>query len=200
MATTARLHPLDRLSLGGDPGARRAAPVGQGPGVHDRAGSWVHGLRRREVLAWGFTFAGMLTVGFGWYGISGEANTWRQLPYLLSGGVGGASLVAVGVALLVSSEHGRDRDALELVLDRLDSIEYELVEHATTPVLSQARHPARTREPATAGARARGVRGDDQDGARGQARLPARGPAASRNGTATRVKRGDGRGDGRGAG
>lgn len=167
MATMTRPHPLDSLSPGGDPAGWRA-PTHVDPDT--RRGATAAGdrrPRRREVLAWAFTFAGMLTIGFGWYGISGEANTWRQLPYLLSGGVGGASLVALGVALLVSSEHAHDRDALDVLLDRLDAIEHELVELGGPLVARTARRRVSPAESATADARTRG-------GARGRNGATAR--------------------------
>jgi hypothetical protein len=48
------------------------------------------------------------------------------MPYLASGGVGGAALIAIGITLVVSYEHASDRAALEQLLDRFDSLEARL--------------------------------------------------------------------------
>ncbi len=79
--------------------------------------------------------AGMALIGLGaiaiivaWYGVSGTLDPAEQMPYISSGGFGGAALIAVGVTLLSSFEHSRDRAALEEVLERLDSVEGELTE------------------------------------------------------------------------
>ena len=40
----------------------------------------------------------------GWEGASNTAYTAEQLPYVLSGGIGGALLVALGATLLISAD------------------------------------------------------------------------------------------------
>ena len=73
---------------------------------------------------------GLLVIGIGWYGASGSGgkvagvtDVRAQLPYLLSGGFLGLSLVVVGAALLVVQaarlERARSEALLEARFDRL---------------------------------------------------------------------------------
>lgn len=66
---------------------------------------------------------GIVSVVVAWFGISGTLDPGKQMPYFVSGGLGGALAVAIGVALFVADEHARDRDALADLLDRLDAID-----------------------------------------------------------------------------
>lgn len=77
--------------------------------------------------------AGGALVGLGfiativaWYGVSGTLDPGEQMPYISSGGFGGAALIALGVTLLVGFEHARDRAALRDVLDELDAVRADL--------------------------------------------------------------------------
>ena len=73
---------------------------------------------------------GLLAIGLGWYGASGSGgkvdgvtDVRAQLPYLLSGGFLGLSLVVVGAALMVVQaarlERARNEALLEARFDRL---------------------------------------------------------------------------------
>ena len=66
----------------------------------------------------------MLTVG--WIGISGTKQTYQQLSYFLSGGLGGAAMVIIGATVLVTYEHYTDRQALARIDDRLAGLESRL--------------------------------------------------------------------------
>jgi hypothetical protein len=70
--------------------------------------------------------AGVVAVFVGWFGVSGTLDPGKQIPYVVSGGIGGAALIAVGMTLFLSLEHARDRVALEDVLSRLDALEGRL--------------------------------------------------------------------------
>lgn len=43
--------------------------------------------------------AGFAVIGMGWWGASGTKNVYEEIPYVISGGIFGASLVMVGAAL-----------------------------------------------------------------------------------------------------
>ena len=77
----------------------------------------------RQALGGGLIALGVIAIIIAWYGVSGTLDPGRQMPYLASGGVGGGALVVLGVTLLVSFEHARDRGALEAVLGRLDELD-----------------------------------------------------------------------------
>ncbi|MFL6238730.1 MAG: hypothetical protein ACJ735_04445 [Actinomycetes bacterium] len=78
---------------------------------------------------------GLLAIGLGWNGAAGRGSQVKvtrtdgtttyvtdnraQIPWLLSGGFLGLSLVVVGSALLVSQSHRQDRARLEAKLDEV---------------------------------------------------------------------------------
>lgn len=69
--------------------------------------------------AWGCVALGALLLVVGWYGMSGKALAEQQLPYLLSGGLGGLFLLGLGSALLLSADlrdEWRKLDAIEEAL------------------------------------------------------------------------------------
>lgn len=86
----------------------------------------------RQALAGALLVGGLVAILVAWYGISGTLDPGEQMPYLISGGVGGVALIAFGVTLLVAYEHARDRAALERLLDRIDQLEQRLDERADT--------------------------------------------------------------------
>lgn len=69
--------------------------------------------------AWGCVALGALLLVVGWYGMSDKALAEQQLPYLLSGGLGGLFLLGLGSALLLSADlrdEWRKLDAIEEAL------------------------------------------------------------------------------------
>ncbi|MFZ6003225.1 MAG: hypothetical protein ACOYXM_04760 [Actinomycetota bacterium] len=80
----------------------------------------------RQSLGGGLVAVGAVAIIIAWWGISGTLDPGKQMPYLGSGGIGGAALIALGVTLLISYEHVRDRAALAEVLDRLEALEARL--------------------------------------------------------------------------
>lgn len=57
-----------------------------------------------RVLAVTLVVAGVVALVVGWVGISGELYTVRQLPYLVSGGLGGLFLLGLGIGLWLSAD------------------------------------------------------------------------------------------------
>ena len=47
---------------------------------------------------------GLLALLFGWIGMSGAVLTYEQLPYILSGGLFGLSMIMVGTGLWLSAD------------------------------------------------------------------------------------------------
>jgi hypothetical protein len=79
-----------------------------------------------RALAVVLTIAGAVALIIGWFGVSREALAALQIPYIVSGGLGGIFLMGLGAALWLSADlrdewHKLDRieDALERGLDRL---------------------------------------------------------------------------------
>ena len=79
-----------------------------------------------RILGWSAVGAAVLALLLGYRGVSESLSTGRQLAYLISGGVGGLMLVAVGVTLLLSADL---RDEWR----KLDQIEEALRQVAATP-------------------------------------------------------------------
>lgn len=75
----------------------------------------------RPYAGWIFYGFGALFVIIGYFGISGEAEVAKQLPYLISGGIGGVLLAILGGYLL-------GIDALRTDSGRLDRIERQIEE------------------------------------------------------------------------
>ena len=57
-----------------------------------------------RALAVALVAAGVLALVVGWTGISDEVFAARQLPYLLSGGIGGLFLLGAGATLWLSAD------------------------------------------------------------------------------------------------
>lgn len=113
-ATTSRRAATDPAT------AARRVPVRS-----STAGS-LQSLDWRQAVGGALVVLGMLGIVVAWFGVSGTLDPGEQMPYISSGGFGGAALIAVGVTLLISFEHTRDRDALAQVLDELDELRHRL--------------------------------------------------------------------------
>ena len=69
-----------------------------------------------QALGIALCLVGFAIVSFGWWKISKESIVALQIPYLISGGIGGALVVGIGGVLLVSHD-------LRLDTRRLDEME-----------------------------------------------------------------------------
>ena len=73
-------------------------------------------------LALAFIALGLLAILFGWNGAAGNIAVAAQLPYIVSGGLIGVSLVIVGAALMITQNAREDRQRLEgLLLQLVDA-------------------------------------------------------------------------------
>lgn len=62
---------------------------------------------------------GLIAIGIGWNGAAGQFTLLGQIPYILSGGLIGISLVILGAAMLIVQGAREDRARLEAKLDML---------------------------------------------------------------------------------
>jgi hypothetical protein len=76
----------------------------------------------RPWAGWGFVALGALLVLLGYFGVSREAIVEKQLPYVVSGGIGGLLLCILGAYFLATEELRRDSGRL----DRLEQMVQEL--------------------------------------------------------------------------
>lgn len=94
--------------------------------------------RLQPALAWGLVGLGVLLLVLGWYGVSGEALTAKQLPYLVSGGLGGVALIVLAAALLMTQDARRQLDRLDRVEQRVTTLYDLLVEELVPAALADA--------------------------------------------------------------
>ncbi len=118
---------------------------------------WVSGAVRPYV-GWILIGLGALVMLIGYFGVSREAIPAKQIPYLVSGGIGGVFLAVIGAYFLATQELRRDSGRL----DRLEQMVEEL-------------HGALLRRPdAPAVTRSSEERGEGSNGTNGAVHAPAR--------------------------
>jgi hypothetical protein len=105
-----------------------------GPPAAGYGRSQVGSMDARQVIAIALIALGMIGVLVAWFGISGTLDPGEQMPYLASGGIGGAALIAIGVTVYISWEHVQDRAALSVLLERLEEVESTLRELSSPTV------------------------------------------------------------------
>jgi hypothetical protein len=66
-------------------------------------GKWLR-LQWDRSLAWAFVAVGAIVLIVGWVGVSGSPYAAGQLPYIISGGIGGIFLLGVGATLWLSAD------------------------------------------------------------------------------------------------
>jgi hypothetical protein len=85
---------------------------------------WV-GKATRPVVGWILVAAGAVMIIVGYVGVANEVLVAKQLPYLISGGILGVAVVAVGVMFIATEQlrHDADRiDRLERLVDDLHRV------------------------------------------------------------------------------
>jgi hypothetical protein len=80
----------------------------------------------RQAVGVALIAAGLISLLIGYVGISGTKDTYDQLTYFLSNGIGGAAAIIVGSTVLVIREHVADRQAMAQLDERLSSIDRRL--------------------------------------------------------------------------
>jgi hypothetical protein len=72
-----------------------------------------------RAAAWAAVLVGALVLFFGWQGASRTEYPAEQLPYIISGGIGGALVVALGATLLISADLRDEWQKLDRIERRL---------------------------------------------------------------------------------
>jgi hypothetical protein len=72
--------------------------------------------------AWACVAAGAVALLLGWVGVSGSGYAAAQLPYIISGGVGGAFLLGLGAMLWISADLRDEWLKLDRIEERLDGV------------------------------------------------------------------------------
>lgn len=71
---------------------------------------------------------GAVALLIGYFGVSGTLDPGKQLPYLISGGVGGLFLLGVAAALLFSADLGATRADIAKLHDTVAELRDQVVE------------------------------------------------------------------------
>ena len=88
-------------------------------------------LRRwRAALGWILMLAGGMAILFAWYQVRDLPEVFLQMPYLISGGVGGAALIGLGAALLITQDFRDDKQRLLALESKISELEDVVVTQA----------------------------------------------------------------------
>ena len=118
---------------------------------------WV-GESVRPYLGWILLALGAIAIFLGWFGVSGQSLTAKQLPYLVSGGLAGLALIVVGAVFLATDNLHRHIARLEGVERKVDDLYALLVlEPPPSAALPATTEPATSTGPATVDPGAAGV-------------------------------------------
>jgi hypothetical protein len=93
---------------------------------------WV-GAAVRPWLGWILIAAGALLMLLGYFGVSREAQPGKQIPYLVSGGVGGMFLAVLGAYFLGTQELRRDSGRLDRIEKQIEELHRALLERTDAP-------------------------------------------------------------------
>jgi len=88
----------------------------------------------RPVFGWVLAGLGALALFLGWYGVSGESLTSKQLPYLVSGGLTGIALVVVASVFLATEDVRRQLSQVDELSRKVDDLYALFVEELDAPV------------------------------------------------------------------
>lgn len=86
--------------------------------------------RWRAGGGWLLIAAGALAVFLAWFQVRDLPDVALQIPYLVSGGIGGALFMGLGGALLLSQDFSDDKEAMEELRERIDDLEDVIVTQA----------------------------------------------------------------------
>ena len=117
-----------------------AAPRASGrPELPDTALFWRWVARAtRPVWGWSIVGVGFILVLVGYLGISREALVAKQLPYLISGGIGGIALVVFGAMLVGSEDLKRASERIDHLERMVGELHAALLARPDAPVIGDA--------------------------------------------------------------
>jgi len=129
MATADPATELPTISTEAEPKAR--------PDMPDPALFWKWvGRATRPVWGWILVGVGLLLILIGYLGISREALVAKQLPYLISGGIGGIALVGFGAMLVGTEDLKRTHERIDHLEDLVADLHAALLSRPDAPALS----------------------------------------------------------------
>src|SRR3954453_16433083 len=97
---------------------------------------WV-GKATRPVIGWVLLGVGALIILIGWIGVSGTPVVAKQIPYVVSGGIGGVLLAILGAYFLGTEELRKDSGRLDRLERMVDELHEVLLSRSDAPDLTQ---------------------------------------------------------------
>jgi hypothetical protein len=92
----------------------------------------------RPVFGWVLAGIGALALFLGWYGVSGESLTSKQLPYLVSGGLTGIALIVIASVFLATEDVRRQLSQVDELRRKVDDLYALFVEEIAAPPAAPA--------------------------------------------------------------
>jgi hypothetical protein len=129
--------------VAGDRGDESARPRGHDLAtLPDRREFWLWVWSAvRPVVGWVLAALGALALFLGWYGVSGESLTSKQLPYLVSGGLTGIALVIVASVFLATEDVRRQLSRVDDLHRKVDDLYALFVEDLSAPPAAASEGP-----------------------------------------------------------
>lgn len=76
----------------------------------------------RPIVGWTLALAGAVALFVGWYGVSGEALTAKQIPYLVSAGLAGVALFIMAGVFLATDDIRRQFTQIAELQRKVDDL------------------------------------------------------------------------------
>lgn len=99
------------------------------------------GKAARPWAGWAFIGLGAFLVLLGYFGVSRESIVEKQIPYLVSGGIGGVLLCVVGAYFLGTEELRKDSGRLDRLETMVQQLHEALLVPRDAPVAAAAEAP-----------------------------------------------------------
>ncbi|MEX2294168.1 MAG: hypothetical protein WD691_10320 [Acidimicrobiales bacterium] len=90
----------------------------------------------RPYVGWILIGCGAVVMLIGYFGVSREAIPAKQIPYLVSGGIGGVFLAVVGAYFLGTQEMRKDSGRLDRLEQMVEELHGALLRRADAPSIS----------------------------------------------------------------
>lgn len=134
------------------------------PPADDRALFWEALANTfRPYAGWAFYGFGALFVLLGYLGIANESVVAKQLPYLISGGIGGILLALLGASFLGMEQLRADSDRLDRIEQQVAELHRVLLDRPDAPPVESLDAASAPADPAQANGHPRGT-ADDHPG------------------------------------
>src|SRR5438132_5681140 len=104
-------------------------------------------VRTRRLIGWACVAVGIVSMLLGYAGVSGTSLVAKQLPYVISGGVFGVALIAMGGALVGRRESRHGSDRLAQVEAAMNEVQAVLLTRAQPAQPAQSAQSAQSAQP-----------------------------------------------------